>query len=794
VSTLSVGIQYRPVRIGWCVQTDNLDQWRTAVRLTHSFEGGKFNPIIPVDAPEQLAESLVDLFRVDLLYPVANVETIAAFVSAHSYLPWPDHDQRLFWDAWNGRPGYAAFVDVYHAARRIYEDAIEGVQDPKVHASLIEWQEGDPLANVLLATVGSYCSPSTSIPDYARLLREWLRAETLQIDNAADLPANLNRLLSPSRLTESGLEVLGADGEPGVYFGLADNFTDLVNFWNLRAAGIEVVFADPQHLKRLAPMIGVHRAWLKKLPPKPWRSEGALTVWMQEGRNPEDASVLGVEFVQHPVSVHSWNGLNIKPVTAYWEEHDVLGSIDESAPTPAATFLLPKKPVYEERLLHAQRIGVSIRGFDRFLLEKNVTFFPPYLPTLNEYYGQRLSHELRETRSEHDDVIHGAGIAIFAGISQSQVTLTSISAMDLITQVFKSAGVTAKPSQAGLITSRLIAQMGGLQGCRVFKIEGVRSLVEMHSPQQHFDRTLACKVIGNFDETTGRMRFEPYQDLYLGPRPHTRKLQPQDVLDDLLRHKVFRVGLELECPRCKLSFWQPLDDLATEVECQFCGSEFDVTLQLRHRNWAYRRSGLFGRDDHQEGGIPVAVTLQQLESNIRPLVGFGLLFTACLDLTPTTAAIQACETDFAVMTTGHSYERRRMPQIVIGECKAAGGEITRADAEHLARVADALPRRWMSTFIVFAKAGPFLPVEVEAAAAAQHPWTPRVILLSKDELEPYDIFERHPEVERMMRVQGLEGLAQFSVDRYPALRPARLPPPAPPAQPEQPAPAEPPAS
>jgi len=58
------------------------------------------------------------------------------------------------------RPPYAAFVDVYHAARRIYERDIRGVQEPNVHASLVEWDETDPLSDVLLATVGSYGQPS----------------------------------------------------------------------------------------------------------------------------------------------------------------------------------------------------------------------------------------------------------------------------------------------------------------------------------------------------------------------------------------------------------------------------------------------------------------------------------------------------------------------------------------------------------------------------------------------------------------------------------------------------------
>jgi hypothetical protein len=53
--------------------------------LTHAFVGGRFNPVVPVDVPE-LAEYLVDRFRVDLLFPLADTEPIASFVKAHDYL------------------------------------------------------------------------------------------------------------------------------------------------------------------------------------------------------------------------------------------------------------------------------------------------------------------------------------------------------------------------------------------------------------------------------------------------------------------------------------------------------------------------------------------------------------------------------------------------------------------------------------------------------------------------------------------------------------------------------------
>ena len=95
--------------------------------------------------------------------------------------------------------------------------------------------------------------------------------------------------------------------------------------------------------------------------------------------------------------------------------------------------------------------------------------------------------------------------------------------------------------------------MGGIQGCRVFKIEGVRALITDHKPDQCFDRGYACKVIGNFDEDTKRMRFEPLEDRFISTRPGHRKLQPQDAFDKLLLQRVFRVGLELRCPPLRAS-------------------------------------------------------------------------------------------------------------------------------------------------------------------------------------------------------------------------------------------------
>lgn len=50
----------------------------------------------------------------------------------------------------------------------------------------------------------------------------------------------------------------------------------------------------------------------------------------------------------------------------------------------------------------------------------------------------------------------------------------------------------ARPSPAGLVSARLIDQMGGLEGCRVFKIAGVRSLIKKYNACREFRAHRSC--------------------------------------------------------------------------------------------------------------------------------------------------------------------------------------------------------------------------------------------------------------------------------------------------------------
>jgi hypothetical protein len=202
--------------------------------------------------------------------------------------------------------------------------------------------------------------------------------------------------------------------------------------------------------------------------------------------------------------------------------------------------------------------------------------------------------------------------------------------------------------------------------------------------------------------------------------------------------------------------------------CDYCGKRFNVTTQLSDRNWAYRRSGLFGRDDHQQGAIPVALTLQQVDTVLHH---GDLVYSTSMILESSSAEIEHCETDFVILTS-KGY-RDHLIELAVAECKGQG-EITEEDVRKLAKVADAFPANRVQPYIIFAKTAAFSPKEISRCKAAQPNGRARVILLSDRELEPYFAYQRaEKEFEIRSSVISLEGMAQATKVIYLDPKPRR---------------------
>lgn len=753
---LNLYVKYRPLRIGWCVRANNLDDLRKAILLSNILWGGRFNPIVPVDN-EALALQLVDVFRIDALYPIRGDPVINAFVGKLEYRQWPMiHRSIVVTDErYPQYPPFATVLDIYHAVVRLYEEYVKDLTQPKLSACLYSWEETDPLNNVLLATLGKYPSTADIQIDYAEMMKKALLAKEITIPIDVAVPPEVLQKVYPSKITEYLLEKSGHSGWgwPGLYVGDSQDYDDLVAYWNLRASDIDLYFYDSAHKARLDPL---KDAWLGQLREMVSKSssghswEHRIAVWAKSRDSLIPHDLIDENTVRCTVDKHIWNGLNITPPVMHFKERSVLASITDDYP-PRAIFQLPEKPFLDDPQFMHQHLVVSVHTLVDIASE-SATFSPPFIPELNEHYGRKFYYSYNQARSEP------SGVGIITTATNNNLTLTALDVQELIQKMFSTFGIEAKPSQAGRVTSRLIHQMGGLQGCRVFKIAGVRRLIEKYKPNQSFTKSAAVQIIGENDPKTRHPNYARYESLCLEYNPSLRKWKPEHAFLYLLKKRVFIVGLEFRCPKCELEFWRVLDDVRCEAHCEYCGIQFEAATQLKDRDWAYRRSGLFGREDNQEGGLAVSVVLQQIDTAFMR----HMLFTTGMELSAVSAQIN-WETDLVVLDP----EREGRIGLVIGECKTRG-KIEATDVANLTRVADALPRNRFDVFLLFAKLVPFSAEEIAACKMAQGDFEPRVIMLSDRELEPYDLYEL-AEKEFVMRqsyASSLEDMARATIEVY----------------------------
>jgi hypothetical protein len=668
-----------------------------------------------------------------VLLPVAATATTTGFIDGYPHL------RLQLWGAGIFRDRHCAFVDIKHAIKRAIRDT-GFVRDRFVRPI---WTDADPFAPLLVTLFGTYPDAAAITIDYLRGIRSSLQMPDFPIDIHAPLSIDLMERTTPLPFTGFGLSHRrGRDGwlAPGVLLGGVANFDDLLLFWNLRAAGAQICFYDQDYSERLKPFVEAFLTVLRQRPPE---VSNGVNFWSravdfppQDWATDLDVSGLTPNLCRGR-GRSIWSGLNIpvvRPEFSSWHR-DVVSSYSETDDQASVAFALTDRPCDDDDPLALdQRYVVTVdpqqysAGFD------DRTFATPFVPRLNEFYGRSFAGLYDRARAEPGAFGRGA-VGIIANVRTQQLSVRAIRTHDWINALFGLFGVEVERSEPGRRCSRLIRQMGGLQGCQVFKVRGARDLVAQYSPEQSFTRGAAETKIGNQDPATGRMRFEEYEDLYI---PARGRLTPSEVFQYLTGKGVFRAGLEFVCPNCELLSWIQLDEVATISTCLYCGHRFDVTSQLKDRDWRYRRSGLFGRDDHQPGGIPVALALQQLEVAFHDHL---LMYATSLNFKSTNGTIEPCEADFLGIVAGARGINEAPVQILLGEAKTRRA-FDAQDVRKLGGLADAVPHDLADAFILFAKTEAFTDDEVRMAQGLNDQYRKRVILWSDNELEPYHVYER----------------------------------------------------
>jgi hypothetical protein len=732
VETARVDICYRPLRVAWAIHSTDKDGFRQAVRLSHTLWGGRFNPIVMADRPEE-ARQLIELYRADVVVAIGSDPTVVAFPEQFPYLIRPYFPDTLLLRH-QTEPTRSHLLDVHNALVHWRATGAWKTIEEQGFRQFV-WDDDDPLADTFLIHYGAYPAADDIGIDYLDILGQATLAIQCQIEKGAAIPLDVHEHPSIGFLSRNGLRRhysvrLGWD-YPGFYSGSAASLDDLVTFWNLCAADISLQFFDPAHAERYATIkpaveertraqlapLDEHRrriaVWSRAAP-----IETALTAFPGQ---PLSACQVGGPFF--------WNGGAVRPPMMILGEASSLGVFGRDRDKPKVSFTLTDKPFCSDKWFYTQHLvaSVTVAGGDA-----QHTFHPPYVPEWNEFYARAMHFHHDKFRIEPER----NGVVI--NVADHDTFLFGLPNGALVEQLFHAAGFKAKLSGGGLIARQMVAKLGGLNGARAFKIPGVRRLLRTYGPRDVFTKRSAIQLIAARDPDNPAASFDDHKQLYIEPRPHGTDLTAREVFTYLVDKDLFRMGAELRCPICNLSNWVALDDLKQRNTCELCGAPFDATRQLVDGQLQYRRSGLLGLEKNSQGAVPVLMVLQQLDINLNGLSA-DAVFAPSYDIVPSNGG-DPFEVDLVTIMPSRGFRERA--DIILGECKDQGGVIDRKDIDNLRRAADALPQSRFATYILLAKLSPFTATEIELAKSLNGPYQQRVIMLTARELEPYHLLER----------------------------------------------------
>ncbi|HEY2093378.1 MAG TPA: hypothetical protein VGJ81_15975 [Thermoanaerobaculia bacterium] len=713
------------------------------------------------EGDSSFAEQLIDLFGVDVLHAVRGSPAIDALIAKYPFLRDSSHlAADIFYEDWHSKKQVLGVLDVRNVVELLWQNEFKGKPaDYKSNFVLPKWDAADPLAAVFSLQFGFYPREPDLKWDFPKNFVNGLCAEEQILALDAPLTLQPRKNFGPIDLTSIELRRYGGGirfASHGLYIGESGNYDDLVAFWNVRAAGNTVVYLATDAMDRTLlyaqafvdfldsranrhPEIGDRIAlYCRSMEDEVLRTSVASRIASKKG------------ILWCPVTEHSWNGWNVQPTSEVFKWQSGSTHVEPAYDKYVVNVGLPDKSFLlnaDEAGFGRQHFGVVIDVYGE-LGHPGYTLKVPRIRQLNEFYSREIAVDPWALRVERE------GISKIIEASDDSVTLYPISKQLLVEKVFEVAGVKAAVSQPGLIARKLIEKMGGLEDARVLKIRGVRKILQEYKTTDSIGRGEATKTIHE-------QEFEKYKSLYIEAREKT-ELESNDVFDYLLRKDFFRAGLDLQCEQCRLVNWLSLKAVDDFWTCEYCGAENRTSVHLRSRgDWRFRKSGLFAKDNNQEGAIPVLLTLLTMK---RILDHGTFAYSTALNLNGDNVN---CETDLAVL----EYGRREEIGIALGECKSEGGSIVEDDCDKLKQAAERLAtlKDVSEVFIVFAKTSDGFTAEEVGLFKTLSKEVP-LILFTNRELELYhpywledgqietDVPEKYP--------NSLADLAQNSATRY----------------------------
>lgn len=690
-------IKVRPVKLAYLVDPNDAKQVREAIQLSSSLWGGVFFPIIPLyrrmpptwrDKPFKAPPAkstilgLIDAFDPDILVQLSkNVPTYIG--STGLKIIKPEEIWERFSEFDGSSPNYG--IGIFELFGDIYREYFKYKAKYPVKVFLPKIPR--PLALFWASVVGEV--PPKLLPTLKFGYCEPLEIEQIHLE-----PNKLNELLKdgvlfPRRISGHGISVQGRPGfgrGAAAYFMDAAKVEDVVDYWNLRATGRNILplpkqFKDEPTVRDMATQFfRAHRVHWKHQP----KHCDIASIVRSRNSTMEEIEEFAKELkIERPENDPSNDGFFVLQhwYPRIWDEWardkdgavaDIYGEAEES--------LDLKDPKDEQvrfrSLLPDFANKHSYTGAARCINEISFRFYGPeehLAEVFPKASGERLQRAISNMGSIREWRIGRNGLVKF--VQHEFAETRDLPASEPIFLAWLAdQGWRAELSTPGILAKQIFQKLGGDVG--VLRNEKLLSLIEYMNGGAV-----------NADGTPG-VQDKIGQDRDMSVSEVKKRLEGtgrREVHDYLVAKGIFKMGLRTQCPRCQRRSWFPLDALTDNLNCPKCLNLFSAIGNVDRGTWCYKTTGPFSVPSYADGAYTVLLTLDFFSEHRLTT----MRTTPVLSFTAKGGTKKDIESDFGLFWSESIYGGFQ-DGLAFGECKTYG-PFTKKDFERMQYLAKAFP-------------------------------------------------------------------------------------------------------
>lgn len=519
--------------------------------------------------------------------------------------------------------------------------------------------------------------------------------QEIQIDEDSLLSCLIKEGAYPLRITMTELQAspVGWRAEPSIFFLDANSWLDLVDYWNLRAVGWNVLPLPKQYGDKYIDICNeiIKRNYV------PYRHNKEImhstTFICSRSSNMKEMELFAKNLTspgQEAISLQHWWAIDkdhVERCAVYVKE-----MTEEVAITDSYMRFTNISPDFVERYGGSGKPRwINVIRFKDYYKQAD---FPSVLPS-----NLKDVHRVLRAPSLHRVWISREGINVPCNHFDWSHFWNVPTSFKIFEAWFKERGFEVALSGAGRILLKMVQSVNGIYGTQVFQHEEIIQLLNNMSHNAiEIEIEKETEDLSKSKVRAKTVSIKKWHDLLMKINHNSVEVAERH-LQHLINYRILKCGINIQCPECMQHTWYGLDDLSERLVCERCLEEFDfpVSRPVPESDWHYRTIGPFSVENYAQGGYCVALTLRFLGNH-----HFSNEMTWIPSFKLKKADGGEIESDFGIFLSQGRGEISS-PILIFGECKTYK-IFTNENINRMKQIADAFP----GSVIVFCTLRPTL--------------------------------------------------------------------------------------